>query len=417
MGSNKKAATAAPPSKVDITPEMIYNLSRLAEQSAPLLQLLENRKSVSQNAPGTGSKGVPDMTKRHKQRVKIGVNQNGEPVYKWVDGYSIDELNDNIVKVYVEYGLIDRFTVGKPAVKNGVCPTFLEYTSKWFETYKVPTLRHTTVSGYRSNLKIHIYPFFGKMRLDEITTESIQQFMNERAHLARNTMHTMLVLVSEALQSAYEDGLIPSNPAVSKRLTNPAKGKKVRDALTAEQYRSIRDKVGSLNLPDERRLLALLLYTGMRRGEVLGLRWEDIDFGKKLIHVNRSVTLVTNQPSVGETKTNSGKRIIPFDDKLTELLKPLGSDGYVIGGKEPVTDMVFRRLYRNIEKQINIFGATPHIFRHTYITMLAKSGLDLKTVQRISGHADISTTLNIYTHVHESEIQSAGEKIGKLLDA
>ena len=415
MGSNKKAATAAPPSKVDITPEMLNNLSRLAEHSAPLLKLLENRKSVPQDAPDTGSKGVPDMTKRHKQRVKIGVNQNDEPIYKWVDGHTIDELNDNIVRVYVEYGLIDRFTGGKSAVKTGVCPTFLEYTSKWFETYKVPSLRHTTVSGYRSNLKIHIYPFFGKMRLNEITTESIQQFMNERTYLARNTIHTMLVLISEALQSAYEDGLIPSNPAASKRLTNPAKGKKVRDALTAEQYRSIREKVGTLNLADERRLLALLLYTGMRRGEVLGLRWEDIDFNKKLIHVKRSVTLVTNQPSVGETKTDSGKRLIPLDEQLVELLKPLCTKGYVIGGKEPVTDMVFRRLYRNIEKQIDIFGATPHIFRHTYITMLAKSGLDLKTIQRISGHANISTTLNIYTHVHESEIQSAGEKIGKML--
>ena len=74
-----------------------------------------------------------------------------------------------------------------------------------------------------------------------------------------------------------------------------------------------------------------------------------------------------------------------------------------------------KRLDKSIKRQIDLHGATPHVFRHTYITTLAKAGIDLKTIQRISGHANITTTLNIYTHTREEEIQAAGAKVGKLI--
>ena len=110
-----------------------------------------------------------------------------------------------------------------------------------------------------------------------------------------------------------------------------------------------------------------------------------------------------------------GKRVIPMDDRLIEYLKPFGKSGFVLGGEAPISNMVFRRLDKSIKRQIDLHGATPHVFRHTYITTLAKAGIDLKTIQRISGHANITTTLNIYTHTREEEIQAAGAKVGKLI--
>ena len=188
--------------------------------------------------------------------------------------------------------------------------------------------------------------------------------------------------------------------------------------MKPEQLKSIIQGIATeLDDDGERRMIALFVFTGMRRGEVLGLRWEDIDFKKKLIHVERSVTYAHNQPEITSTKTASGKRVIPLDERLEALLKPVISSGYVLGGNEPLTNMVFRRLYKNIGDKVNLFGATPHIFRHSYITTLAKTDLDLKTIQRISGHANISTTLSIYTHTREEEIQEAGAKVGKLLGA
>ena len=230
-------------SKIDITPETFYNLSKLVEQCAPLLSLLENHKTDPSDVLKSEMKGVSDMTKRHKQRVKIGVNENGDPIYKWAQGYSIDELNDNIVGIYIEHGLLERVKGGKSLMQNAVkkspCPTFREYVPKWFHTYKECQLKPTTIKGYLSNLRKHIYPCIGDMRLDEITTDDIQRFLNEKEYLARNTVHTMFVLIGEIFASAYEDKLIPSDPSKSKRLTIVSKRKTERDALKPEQLKSI----------------------------------------------------------------------------------------------------------------------------------------------------------------------------------
>ena len=155
----------------------------------------------------------------------------------------------------------------------------------------------------------------------------------------------------------------------------------------------------------------------MRRGEVLGLRWEDIDFQKKLIHVERSVTYAHNQPEVTTPKTASGKRVIPLDERLEVFLQPIRGTGFVLGGETPLTNMVFRRLYKSISEKIDLYGATPHVFRHSYITTLAKAGIDLKTIQRISGHANVTIPLNIYTHSQEEDVQDAGVRVGKVLGA
>ena len=162
----KRTPTAQP--KVDITPETLYNFTKLMEQCAPLAVLLENHKSDPSGVLESEMKGVSDMAKRHKQRVKIGVNENGDSVYKWADGYTIDELNDNIVRIYIENGLLDRVKSDQPPRQKidtkGVCPTFREYIPKWFATFKEYQLKPNTIKGYRSNFRRHIYPFFGDMK-------------------------------------------------------------------------------------------------------------------------------------------------------------------------------------------------------------------------------------------------------------
>ena len=421
MTETTNSARDQPNPKVDITPETIYILIKLVEQNAPLLALLENHKPGPQDALKSEPKGASDMAKRHKQRVRIGTDANGAAIYKWADGHSVEELNDNIVRIYIENGLLKKFLNSHPNIiildpnEKKHCPTFREYAEKWYEKYKLQRVRTTTNSGYLSAFRIHLFPFFGDKRLDEITTDYIQEFLNAKADLAYSTVHSMLILFNQIMASAFEDRLIPFDPSASKRITIPSKGKKSRDALTPEQLKAIIEAIPTLVDPDERRMLALFVFTGMRRGEVLGLRWEDIDFKKKLIHVKRNITYAHNQPEIGATKTNSGTRSIPLDSRLAEFLKPHGSAGYVLGGAEPMTQMVFRRVLKHIQKNVELFGATPHVFRHSYITTLAKANVDLKTIQRISGHANITTTLNIYTHTREEEIQEAGNKIGELL--
>ena len=416
-------ATAAQESPSAVTPPVDnpeinrYTLEQIRALISPYLPNLEKQIQSHVNAD-SDAEGVSGMAKTYKQRVKVGVTENKEPIYKWALGHTVEELNDNIVRLYVEYGMIDKFIhidrsskIGKTEV-----PTFKVYANKWFDTYKKPKLKPTTLQGYRSNLKMHLFPAFGEMRLDEITVDTVQQFLNDRVDLAKNTVHTMFVLFSEIMDSAFEDRYITSNPAKSKRVTIPSTKKTERQALAPEQLKAIISQISDkLTDMTERRLMALLLFTGMRRGEVIGLRWEDIDFEQRLIAVNRAVSYTTNQPIISTPKTKSGKRVIPLDDQLAEFLLPHMDKGYIIGGEEPPTLMVTRRLLRNINKKIDMFGATPHVFRHSYISALAEAGVDLKTIQQISGHSNVTTTMGIYAHSRLGLVQEAGGKVGKLL--
>ncbi len=160
------------------------------------------------------------------------------------------------------------------------------------------------------------------------------------------------------------------------------------------------------------------MFTGMRRGEALGLRWEDIDVANNLIHICRSVTHpVGNQPIVGTTKTDNGTRDIPLDPYLLEVLKPMKKNGYIIGDKKPYTMTKFNTTWNRIKKKIDLHGATPHVLRHSYLTYLHAAGASDKTLQTIAGHSQISTTLNIYVHSTKDDVAKAGETMHKVLCA
>ena len=167
---------------------------------------------------------------------------------------------------------------------------------------------------------------------------------------------------------------------------------------------------------EDRLLLALLIFTGMRRGEVIALRWEDIDWKKRLIAVKRAVTYKNNRPVIGKTKSEAGNRLIPLDEQLAAILQPYRQiHGFIIGdGTEPITETTFKRMWERIGKRIDLCGATPHVFRHTYITLAASSGMDVKTLQSIAGHSDIKMTLDRYAHERENNIISAGGLIGNI---
>ena len=164
------------------------------------------------------------------------------------------------------------------------------------------------------------------------------------------------------------------------------------------------------NLNDTDRLFLLLpIYTGMRRSEVLGLRWTDVDFRLKQIRVQRGVTFAGNQPVIGPPKSKAGYRFIPLLPELDAALRSYNHEcEYIIGGDRPITEQAYQRTWERINRTINLHGATAHVFRHTFATIAAPY-LDIKTLQTIMGHADIETTLDRYTHAQEERIRAAGE--------
>lgn len=348
------------------------------------------------------------MAKRLQQCVMVGKDANGRSIYKTIHGFTQQEMYEKAAAAMVNAG-----TFSVPQKEKNI-PLFSDYILTWFETFKVPKLKKNTAVNYRIDIQKHLLPYFEGKRLDEITTADIQGFYNSKAHLAHSTVHCMAVILHGTFQSAIEDGYLLRNPTESKRLSMTDK-KTERNALPAE---TVVDIIRNLwRLEDfDRLLLSLLLFTGMRRGEALGLRWEDIDWQRRLIFIQRSVSFNGNSPVIGSTKSKAGIRYIPLASPLAQALMPFEKEaGFILGGERPITQCKFLRTWERISKTICLYGATPHILRHSFITA-AVPYVDVKTLQSIAGHADISTTLNRYAHRQMNRIIAAGEALQGMYD-
>ena len=170
----------------------------------------------------------------------------------------------------------------------------------------------------------------------------------------------------------------------------------------------------------DRRYLALLILSPMRREEVLGVQMQDIDITNKLIKVRQVVTFKGNIPVVDDPKTEAGRRIIPISQVLLSLLEISAEDldnkaQYLVGSTDnpniPVSQQTVKRMWERISKTINVYGKTPHCTRHTYATFGQRAGIPEKTMQTIGGWADQDTLRNIYTHTQAEDIELARKQI------
>ena len=356
-----------------------------------------------------------DMSKE-KRRVVVGYEADGSPICRQLlakDGY---EMNDRIVEEYIRSGRIHEFT-GEPKKKS---VSFGEYAKTWFDTYISP-LKPSTVATYKKILRA-LEPAFGSKLICDIKTEDIQQYLNANKHLSKKTLKEHKARLAQILDSAKEDGLISRNPAKSRRIIIPSDKVSHRDAIPLDVMREIVLKSASLDEKD-RRLLLLLITTGGRRGEVLGLQWQDIDAEHGVIHIRRNVTHANgNVPIVGTPKTESGMRDVPYDQAVRGLLDPEGKqpDAFVFPGSlptQPMTMTMYNNTWRRIQKKIpELKPYSAHNFRHTYATMLSEyTDATPKTIQAIAGHSDIRTTMSIYEHVRKENIDNATAAIHSIL--
>lgn len=344
-----------------------------------------------------------DQDMLHRQRVKLP-----DGSYRWVQGKTHDELNDAIVRVYVESGRINEFmniTTSVPKVRTN----FKELGEKWFTTYK-SGLKEMSKRDYRYQLDKLLYPTFGDAIVQDIRLSDIQEFLNSHPDTAKSTLRKSLIVLDQMFHLAIKDELLANNPVDKKLLKYPSDTVQERNALDPNVFDTIIAQIPKLTRENDRRMLALFCFTGMRRGEISGLKWEDIDVERKVINVQRNVTYPENDPVVGTPKSKKGFRTIPLDDRLVTYLAPFGTSGFIFGGDAPLTRSAFMAIYHHIGTIIDLHGASCHIFRHTYATTLNNAGVNPKTIQAILGHADISTTMNTYTHTNIENIMEAGAK-------
>ena len=367
---------------------------------------LENGIPQAQVFDTLCSEGDADMAKRIQMRLQIGKDELGKPITKAINGYSQQEVVTKAAELMIANGYQSQGSLKTDT------PLYKDYSQEWLNVYKRSSLRETTYTTYLNLLHKHLIPFFGEMAIGEIATSDIQKFYSERENMARSSVNQMKRILSQIFEAAIEDKYRENNPTKSKRLSMTKK-KIERKALSNDDYMDILMNIPRLAYMDQM-LLGLIAYTGVRRGEALGIQWKDIDFDSNTITIDRAVTFKGNQPKVGEPKTKAGKRIIPLLKSLKDILVShrLDDEIFIVGGGMlPITESRFDRSWERIGKKIDLHGAKPHILRHTYITELANKA-DPKTIQYIAGHSDISTTMNRYMHSRQSNVK----EVGKALD-
>lgn len=307
---------------------------------------------------------------------------------------------------------------------NAAVPASLtlgEWLPHWLELYARPSVRHSTYVSYEGYVRKHLVPALGAVPLDKLIPADLQRFYLRKLQedrLAPKTISNLHACLHRALQQAVKEQMIPSNPCDAVDL--PRKEAVEISVLTREQQvklmqESCRHRYGVF--------IRLALSTGMRIGEIVGLRWDDIDFTNRILFVRSTLNRLPTvdgesktQLFVGTPKTKNGRRFIPlFDAIISDLAdwrKTQEADaqlaqsayentGYVVTNEfgKPIELRTFRDHYIRILKAAGLPHFTFHALRHTFATRAIEQGMDVKALSKILGHASVGFTLDTYAHL------------------
>lgn len=327
--------------------------------------------------------------------------------------------------------LEEKVLEAKIQLRSGVDITqdvlFADYAQTWIKAYKLGKVRPSSYASIETNLRVHVLPFFSAFKLKDVKPMHIQLFITSLSGKSKSLQDKCIRIVKNIFDSAVDNGMIPRSP-VSRSDRATAENSPEEEPLTDEQALAL------LNAVDGTRayiFCLLALSTGMRRGEILGLMWEDIDFKANAIRVTHNKALILNKldaPVTALPKTDAGRRVLPMGSLLKERLlleKAKSKSPFVVSmlNGQSLTKSAFRALWLNVERRTagsgsvpRLLGATyggvkvtldfkthPHQLRHTYITKLFEEGLDLKQVQYLAGHSKPEMTLRVYTHFRQKQ--------------
>lgn len=340
-------------------------------------------------------------TKRADGRLvkKIVDPATGKPKYFY--GKTMREINEKIM----EFQVVED---------DG--RTFAEVAASWWDLTEgtlSPNSVHTYDIARRRALEE-----FGEQPIKEITTRSIQMYLAKFAKgsngkpYSRKTVANQLMVISAICKHGVYEGDLENNPAQSASLPKGLKTSKRKAAPRAEE--GIIKKSADIWL-----FPFFVLYTGLRKGEALAITGADIDRKEGLIHVRKSVYFESNRPVIKEPKTEAGYRSVPILPPLMERLPELKKDEYLFPApRDPKSPMGHSAFQHRIERFHELTGTTfdPHQLRHSYATILFECGIDAKTAQHLLGHAQISTTLDIYTDFRRQAQLEAVKKLNVFLE-
>src|SRR5260370_472013 len=303
------------------------------------------------------------------------------------------------------------------------------YLERWLEQVCKLTMKPNTYKQYRSIVHHHVLPSLGNIKLQKLTAEKVQEFCAQKQNegLSPGTVALIHSVLNTALENAVRWGLVARN--VAKLVTLPHVERYEAQTLTMEQALKLLELAQGSRIET---LLLVALTTGMRRGELLALRWDDIDFEKGVLHVRRTMSHIPGLGyKEGEPKTKAGRRTIELSSVTIGALKEHQVSQVQMrinaGEKWQEQGIVFCNIYGgffNPAKVLVLFqklledAGLPHMrfhdLRHSAATILLEARVHLKMVQERLGHSTIATTADIYSHISSEMQQEVVDKIDDL---
>lgn len=296
-------------------------------------------------------------------------------------------------------------------------------TEKWLPIQRAQ-LRPSTFDSYRRNIENHVVPNLGRIPLHKLAPEDLDTFYarlltegklnGDGGGLSPKTVRYIHLTINKALKDALRKGSVVRN--VAEAADPPKLSSQKRDeikAWTAEELRTFLDSIR-----DDRLYPAFHLssHTGMRRGEILGLRWSDVDLDGALVSVRQALISVAYEMQISDVKTSYGRRVIDIDEGTVAIIrrwrKTQAEERLASGGRYQDTGLVFGRAdggwiqpdlfsqtFDRAVAKTNLPEVTLHDLRHTHATLLLKAGVPVKVVSERLGHSNPGFTMSVYQHV------------------
>lgn len=292
-------------------------------------------------------------------------------------------------------------------------PTVDAWFEYWLEEVKGNGIRTITKKNYENQWKISVSSKIGNMELKDVKPIHCQKILNSLSEDHKSsTVKIYRTLMWSVFEYAVENDFIQKNPVRSVKVSGGERSE-ARNALTLEEQKLFLQEVKGCVYYNG---LAFVLQTGLRVGELTALKWSDIDFENKKMHIKRSATWIKGQGLVfGEPKTESGKREIPLTKEAIEILKrqkekndqnkiiPIQYTDYIFVNSKglPIQRISYNKGIYAACNRAGIRKFSMHLLRHTFATRCIESGMRPKTLQAILGHSKIEMTMNLYVHVTE----------------
>lgn len=349
---------------------------------------------------------------RWEARYIKGRDMDGKIRYGYLYGRSYTEVKDKKNKIISEnpnFYLYGRQS-STPPHDDQICTVSIQW-----KAYIRYTVKESTYSNYEEILDNHILPLLGQMQVKKFTNHTLTGFVQKELEqgMAFGSIHVILSVLKNILRYAQEFGYFPAEPLKFPRIPSSSSDIQI---MSSEDYKKL-DAYLFNNMDPFSFGILLCMYTGIRVGELSGLKWEDIDFAQCKIQIRRTVTRVKNlnmlitdgksqcsrtHLNIGTPKTPTSIRSIPLPDRLLALAAPLKKDSsyFVLTGTEKCMEpRTIQRRYAALLKKCRIPHIKIHALRHQFSCRWIEQGFDTKSLSEILGHTSVKTTLDLYVHI------------------